>query len=135
MEVKIAEVYTPSDAQLKSNIHGSVNLEILGDDGTPYARLSGLTIRKSKEGAFFLAPPSYKVEKAGQDVKYYNHFALFPVKTGDEFKAFNEKQKDRMKALTDDVMRLIAKGGTKRNTQTPAPSIPPRAQSKAEPWG
>ena len=143
MNVHITDVFTPSEAQLKNNIHGNINLEMISADGTVTARLSGITLRKTKtDGSFFLSMPSYEVKK-GEEKKYWNHFTVFPLKVGDENKEYNNKQKDRMRLLTEEIVRLVKNGGTKRGVPATAPvaasrtpaSAPAPTNKGAEPWG
>lgn len=130
MNVKILEVIPPSDKQTQSNIHGTVNLMIEADNGTPVVRLSGITVRKDKSGNSFLSMPSYKVGD-NKEAKYYNHFQLFPLINDNEEASSN--QKDRLNALTQEVVRLVASGGTKRTSNTPpAKTAPVTASAPAK---
>ncbi len=126
MNVKILEVIPPSEKQTQSNIHGTVNLMIEADNGTPVVRLSGITVRKDKSGNSFLSMPSYKVG-TDKDAKYYNHFQLFPLINDNE--EASSSQKDRLNALTQEVVRIVANGGTKRTNNTPTAKTAPVAAS------
>lgn len=137
MDVKIIDVFTPSEAQTKKNIFGNVNLEIVSADGTLVARLTGIALRKTKSQDYFLSMPSYEFTKDGEK-QYRKHFDIFPFKAGEDNKDFNNKQKERTKALTDEVVRIVSKGGTKRQNQQGAPtptSSAPAAKPSREPWG
>jgi len=137
MKINITDVFVPSENQVKANIHGTVNLEIVDDNGTTITKLSGICVRKNtKDGTFFLAPPSYMHEKNGEK-KYNNHFSLFPFKQGDGNDTYNKGQKDALNTLTADVVRVLSKGGTS-NKSSAAKTPPPAASTPAksnEPWG
>ena len=137
MNVNIVNVFAPSEAQKKSNIFGNVNIEIVANDGTLIVRLSGITLRKTKSQDYFLSMPSYDYTKDGEK-QYRKHFDLFPLKSGDENKSFNDEQKKRAKALTDEVIRLANNGGTQKPSNNPskAASVKPVSApaSKPEPW-
>lgn len=137
-DIQIVDVIAPSENQIKSNILGTVNLMIVGQDSLPIARLNGLTVRKNKEGKRFLAAPSYPVGE-GDKKQWYNHFTLFPTKTDDD--SFNNKQRATMDVLTEEVLRILDTGGTRKRgpssgkpqatAAAPAPSV---ATSKKDPW-
>jgi len=112
MNIKITDATCPSEKQIKSNIHGTVNIMVLSDDNTPVVRLSGITLRKDKNGNSFLSMPSYKVGE-GEEAKYYNHFSLFPLDKNDQ--SLSDSQKQRLEALTSEVVRILANGGTRVN--------------------
>lgn len=139
MEIKIIDVTPPSEKQIKSNIHGTINV-MVSSEGIPITRLNGITIRRDSKGNSFLSMPSYKVGE-GDNAKYYNHFNLFPLDKGNE--ALSNDQKNRLNALTQEALRIVANGGTKRpNTQAqpvkqdaPVPAKAPAASSsKKNPW-
>lgn len=129
MDIKVTDVMMPSEAQKNSNIHGSVSIEILADDGSTVVRLSGISVRKTKDGTRFLAMPSFPVGK-GDQAKYLNHYSIFPGKGDDS--DLSKKQRARMDKLTADVMRILDAGGTKRKETAPKPAA--ATGTKKEPW-
>ena len=133
MNIKITDVFTPSDRQLSAGIHGTVNLEIVGDNGHTVARLNGISVRKnSKDGSRFLAEPSYKVEKDGQ-TNYWNHFKVYPGRKDDQ--AYNESQRNESDALTAEILRVLDAGGTKRDNKGAMPTVAATTTSvDSEPW-
>jgi hypothetical protein len=135
MEIKIIDVMTPSQAQAKNNILGSVTLEITADDNTPIVRLTGITVKKSKDGNRFLSMPSFKVGQADKE-RWLNHYSIFPGKADDS--ELSQKQRKRMDKLTQDVLRVLDSGGTKQRTETyPKQNNSTASASsskKTEPW-
>jgi len=133
MNINIAGVYTPSPKQLNVGIHGSVNLEIVSDEGFALARLNGITVRKSKAGSQFLSMPSFKVTGKEGD-KWLKHFALFPF--GDD-SDYNNKQKENLAKLTHEVLRLISQKTDSLNNSSKASTADQQVStsSEAEPWG
>jgi len=137
MNVNIVDVFAPSEAQVKKNILGNANLEVVSADGILVVRLSGLTLRKTKNGDYFLSPPSYDYLKNGEKM-YRKHYDLFPFKMGEENKEFNNNQKQRSKAITDEIVRLVNNGGTKRTGSSSGPTTQATSSTKpkaSEPWG
>ena len=134
MEIKIADVVTPSPAQAAKNILGTVAVEVCADDGSVIARLNGITVRKAKDGTRFLAMPSYQIGE-GDNKKYLNHYTIFPGKSDDS--DTSKKQRARIDKLATDAIRLLDSGGTRIRGQAPAMAAPAKtasATSKKEPW-
>ena len=133
MNINICDVFPPSDRQLSAGIHGTVNLEVIGDNGHAIVRLNGISIRKnSKDGSRFFAEPSYKVEKDGT-TKYWSHFKVYPGKKDDQ--SYNESQRAQSDALITEVLRVLDDGGTRADKGTTAPKTVASTTSKdSEPW-
>ena len=132
MDIKIADVMTPTEAQNKNNILGIVAIEIVADDGSVLVKLNGITVRKAKDGTRFLAMPSYKIGKEGQE-KWLNYYKMFPSE-GDESE-MSKKQRSRMDKLAQDAMRILDNGGTRQRTaNTPTPVAAAKTSNKKEPW-
>lgn len=128
MNIKICDVFAPSDKQLNVGIHGTVNLEIIGDNGNAIVRLNGIAVRKNgKDGSRFLAEPSYKVTKDGVD-KYWSHFKVYPGKKDDQ--SYNESQRNESDALINEILRVLDNGGTKQDNGNSAPQAVASTTSK-----
>jgi hypothetical protein len=130
MDIKIIDVIAPSEKQKENNILGTVNLEIVTPNGNTIAKLMGLTVRKNQKGERFLASPSYKVSGKDGD-KWYNHFSIFPPKGEDQ--TYNDSQRKLQQQVTDEVLRSLDNGGTKRNNTAPQGSKPAATSSAAAP--
>ena len=136
MQINISDVFTPSDKQQSVGIHGTINLEVIGDNGHSIVKLNGISIRKnSKDGSRFLAEPSYKVTKNGQD-NYWSHFKMYPGKKDDQ--PYNESQRSQSDALTTEILRILDDGGTRVNENKPsntATTAPAAASTTSNnPW-
>jgi hypothetical protein len=135
MQIKISHVFTPSENQVNKGILGTANLALTDDDGAPIVYLSGITVRRTKDGKTrFLSMPSYSINKNGETV-YRSHFSLFPLGKTDETKA---AQRARMDKLCGDVLRVLDAGGTQRNTGAPPAQAAPIQDTegiKTTPWG
>lgn len=142
MNIQIVDVIPPSEAQVKSNILGTVNLMIVGEDNMPIARLNGLTVRRNKQEKRFLAAPSYPVGE-GEKKQWYNHYTMFPTKTDDD--SFNNKQRATMDTLTEEVLRVLDSGGTRKQKpsgggggqakpQAVAPTSSSAGSKTKDPW-
>lgn len=132
MEFKILDVFTPSEKQKSAGIHGTVNFEIV-NDGATLVRLSGATLRQSKDGNFFLSEPSFSIGQ-GSDQKWLKHYQIYPG-TGDES---NQAQRSSRDSLTEEVVRILQQGGTRRQNNggsAPQQSSPaPTASAPNDPW-
>lgn len=125
MKINILDVIPPSEKQLKAGMLGTVNLAIAADSGELLARLNGFTVRANKsDGSKFLSEPSFKVGE-GDTAKYLKHFSLFPL-SGDA--AIDRVQKEKMSALTQEVLRILDTGGTRRERKDS--SAPTQARSE-----
>lgn len=136
INIKVVDVFTPSDKQQSVGIHGTVNLEIVGDNGHTIIKANGISIRKnSKDGSRFLAEPSYKVTKDGAD-KYWSHFKMYPGKKDDQ--SYNESQRAESDKLNAEILRILDAGGTRANESKPSntATTAPAATSTASnnPW-
>ena len=132
MKINIADVIPPTEKQVASNIHGTVNLSISAEDGTPVVRLNGISVRKAKDGNMFLAMPTYRIG-SGPKPSYYPHFKLFPGKRDDT--AFNEAQRARSDELTATVLKKLKEGGTRQVKTATAPATSePSITVDQEPW-
>lgn len=130
--INILDVIPPSEKQAGAGIHGTVNLEITGPDGTPVCKLNGIAVRKTKDGSSrFLGEPSYPVTRDG-DTKYYRHFQMFPRRKDDE--DFNNAQRAANDALTEEVLRLLDGGGTKQRAQGATAAPAGNAPATKDPW-
>lgn len=121
MKIKIDKVVPPSDKQLKRNMLGTVNISLISDTGQQIVTLYGMTLKKSKTGAFFLSEPSYK---AGD--KWFSHYRLLPM------------QDDAKNSLTAEVIKLLKEAGFNPETTEPNPTgqqtPTPANTSAGEPW-
>ena len=126
MEIKILDVFTPSEKQKASGIEGTVNLG-LEHDNVLIIRANGITIRKAKSGNMFLSEPSYSVGD-GDDKKWWKHFMLYPGPRGEE----GETQRNAKDALTSEVLRVLESGGTKRK-ESPVTTTSNAAPAR-DPW-
>lgn len=132
MKINIVGVNAPTEKQRSVGIHGSVNLELAGTDGSVIARLNGITVRQSKSGNKFMSPPAFKITgKDGAD-KWLQHFNLFPL-SGDE--GTNAVQKENLNKLTQEVLRMLdGNNNGQQQASSPAPVAQNTASSDAEPW-
>jgi hypothetical protein len=113
MQLKIKEVFTPSDNQIKAGIYGTVCIEILDStNNLPVITVYNILVRKNKNGEMFLSMPATK-----NGEKYYNIVDLF--KLGEDEKG-NETQKSLRSNLTQEVLRILNSGGTKKPAQMSA---------------
>ena len=137
INIKVTDVFTPSDKQQSVGIHGTVNLEVVGDNGHTIIKANGISIRKNgNDGSRFLAEPSYKVSKDGQD-KYWSHFKMYPGKKDDH--PYNEAQRAESDKLNAEVLRILDAGGSRQNQDKPtttATAAPAAATSTPNnnPW-
>jgi hypothetical protein len=130
--IKITGVRKGTENQLKAKILGSVNLAILDDNGDTICYLNGCAIRATKDGnSRFIAMPSYKGSGTTDDgqPRYFNHFKIFPLSSDEEG---NERAKNRMAKLTEEVLQELDKAGS--DTPAPAPMETPPADTSKTAW-
>lgn len=132
MKINIKDVFTPSDKQKSVGIHGTVNLEVVADNGHVIIAANGISVRKNgNDGSRFLAEPSYKVQKEGEEAKYWSHFRLYPGKKDDQ--PYNESQRAESDTLTTEILRMLDAGGTKQAQTSPSTTSAAPATASSTP--
>jgi hypothetical protein len=132
MNIKITGVFSPSQKQTAAGIHGSVNLELVSTEGVTVTRLNGITVRQSKSGNKFLSPPAFRITgKDGED-RWLQHYNLFPLGDNDEV---NASQKDSLKKLTEEILRMLATKDNSNRAEEKAPAaVSSKPSNDSEPW-
>jgi len=126
----ILKVMSPTENQLKAGIFGSANLSLTDSDGSILAYFNNITVRKnSKTGEKFLATPRRSFKKDGEE-RWQNYYALLPL--GDD-ENLHEKQKQRLRAITSEIVRMADSGGSSSYEETEKDE-PQVANTNSEPW-
>lgn len=134
----IIRVNSPTEKQLAASIFGSASLFLEDDDGSPLAYFNNILIRKNKttHEKFLATPRSQWKDKDGQD-RFQNHYNLLPL--GDN-ESLHNSQKEKLRTITAEVVRLAESGGTPREPREDKPQAatqdkPEEAKAASpEPW-
>ena len=128
MNISINRVFPGTQNQKNVGIFATVVLDVQDDNGVTITQLNEIILRKSREGAYFLAAPSKEAGKDPQTniTRYRNYFKIFPLSDNEDM---NNAQKDRMRELTSQVVSVMEREESSSSSQQSSP--PPSSGSTA----
>jgi len=78
LNIKIENVKKGTDNQVAKGIHAKFNMDLYGDDNVQFITLKNLTLRKTRQGTWYIQPPYETWQDRENNQKKSYFFYLYP---------------------------------------------------------
>ncbi len=115
LNIKIENVKKGTDNQVAKGIHAKFNMDLYGDDNVQFITLKNLTLRKTRQGTWYIQPPYETWQDRENNQKKSYFFYLYP------------DSDDRDAKLSGIVSKVVAMLDTVEDA--PSTNAPPAAST------